>query len=64
MYEIRIYRLFGRQKSRTATIKKTDRWFGFFAWCRLWFTLRRVEKERQDKYVGISRDCSPSTIRP
>ena len=39
MYEIRIYRVSGKNKVRTAMIKNTKA-FGFFAWCRLWFTLR------------------------
>jgi hypothetical protein len=39
MYEIRIYRVVGKSKFRTAKIKNAA-WFGFFAWCRLWFTLK------------------------
>jgi hypothetical protein len=55
MYEIRIYRTFGTRyssikKVRIAKIKKTGSWFGFFAWVRFWFTLR---KTKHDKIEGI-----------
>lgn len=38
MYEIRVYKLNGKSKIRTAKIKNPT--FGFFAWLRLWFTLK------------------------
>jgi hypothetical protein len=39
MYEIRIYRIVGKNKFRTAKIKNAS-WWGFFAWVRLWSTLK------------------------
>ncbi len=50
MYEIRVYRIVGNNKVRAAKIKKSGKWFGFFAWCRLWFTLRRMKR---DKIEGV-----------
>ena len=38
MYEIRIYRVDGKNKTRTAKIKSP---LGFIAWCRLWSTLKK-----------------------
>lgn len=38
MFEIRIYRISGKSKTRTAKIKNPG---GFFAWVRLWFTLKK-----------------------
>lgn len=55
MYEIRAYKI-GAQKTRIAKIKKTGDWFGFFAWMRLWFTLRALKRSREEKYRGIAAD--------
>jgi hypothetical protein len=38
MYEIRVYKLQGKTRIRTAKIKKPT---GFFGWCRLWFTIKQ-----------------------
>jgi hypothetical protein len=68
MYEIRVYRISNRnagsqsRKIRTATIKKPGRWFGIFAWCRLWFTLRKSVQRKEEQYRGIAADCSPRVI--
>jgi hypothetical protein len=37
MYEIRVYRLEGKTRVRTAKLRSP---IGFFAWCRLWKTLK------------------------
>jgi hypothetical protein len=63
MYEIRIYRIDGGQKVRKATVKKSGQWFGFFAWLRLSFTLRKQEKMRKERERGIAADCSPVNAR-
>jgi hypothetical protein len=52
MYEIRFYRFVGNVKIRTAKIKKSGSWFGFFGWCRLWFTLRKMKRDNIEG-VGI-----------
>ena len=60
MYEIRVYRWDGKtaiNKVRTARIKKSGNWFGFFAWCRLWFTLRKAERDRRASQSAIAADC-------
>lgn len=49
MYEIRIYRVAGKNKVRTLKIKKSGNWFGLFGWVRLWFRLRREETKRLDR---------------
>lgn len=41
MYEIRIYRLVGKGKIRTAKIKSDKPIIGFFDWIRLWRTLKK-----------------------
>jgi hypothetical protein len=48
MYEIRVYRYVGKNKLRTAKIKNTSQ-LGFFAWCRLWFTLKNWQVVRAAK---------------
>lgn len=59
-FEIRLYRLgTGSGKSRIATIKKSDKWFGLVAWIRLWFTLRKAENRRRNERRQIAADCSP-----
>jgi hypothetical protein len=63
MHEIRVYRTGGGNKVRTATIKKAGSWFGIFAWCRLWFTLRKLENKRRADYSKIAADCSPMIVR-
>ena len=60
MYDIRVYRMVGSNKIRTAKIKKSGNWFGLFAWLRLWFTLRKAEKARLKSQERIARDCSPA----
>lgn len=62
MHEVRVYRTGGGNNIRTAKINKTGKWFGFFGWCRLWFTLRSIEKKRRAAYAGIAADCSPRII--
>jgi hypothetical protein len=62
MYEIRVYRMSANGKIRTATIKKSGPWFGIFAWCRLWFTLRKSVRKMEDQFRGIAADCSPRII--
>lgn len=46
MYEIRVYRVTGKNKVRTLKIKKSGDWFGLFIWCRLWFKLRKMKPDR------------------
>jgi len=59
MYEIRVYRHFKGSKFRTAKTKKSGHWFGFFAWLRLWFTLRTMKKAREKSYNAIRQDNAP-----
>jgi hypothetical protein len=65
MYEIRAYRhlakpYVGGNKVRIATIKKSGKWFGFFAWMRLWFTLKKLENKKREERREIATDCSPA----
>jgi hypothetical protein len=59
MYEIRIYRKSANGKLRISKINKSGHWFGFFGWCRLWFTLGKSVRKQEEQYRGIAADCSP-----
>lgn len=62
MYEIRIYKRAAGTKVRISTIKKSGKWFGIVGWLRLWFTLRKLEKNRRAAFSKIAEDCSPRIL--